>query len=639
MRLTHICLLSLASIFVHSANGAWAKSPYAMEGVVTDADTQAPVANTTVQVLITSEPEVSKRVRKSVTDEDGRYSVELPAGHAWAWWVTPPDGYCTVETNPTELFATTDEQPIFTKNYQVRQGVPIKILVQHPDAPAAPAKTYVAFGQQKGSDYIHAYCELDGTATGTITLPQLSGRFNIYCADEQRTVMTPDGMAAEFEEGFDPRNVISDVKPGDDGTLVVRDANRRACTLTNCDAVVTDNQLVIVIHVEGIRSNEASTKLTGRVIDVDSKRINGAAVTLSFHSGGGSASSQLSAITDKNGEFAIGVPRLNDGQKIGLVITREGFGGVDTDPMDLADAQDGIVSVGAVTLQRGCSIRIRVVGPDGKPLHGAVVEPLNDYASRTRIARTGPDGECQLTDLAAGLMRVSAQFGTLATSTKIPLDQGANEVVVLKLAPTPTAPSSQQPERPPPLAAGTPAPEWTVAEWTDGKDRTLADYRGKVVVLDFWGIWCGPCVHAIPAMKELHRRYKDRDVVFLGIHTAGTDMTLVKRLLKQQDWDLTVGLDSGDDIVTGETVRRYSIQGYPSVIVVDRSGVVAFSSDDVPKDREAFMRDMEAMAKSAGLPWPIDKDATEEEAMERMTQLQVFMFSREIDEALETQAD
>jgi hypothetical protein len=51
------------------------------------------------------------------------------------------------------------------------------------------------------------------------------------------------------------------------------------------------------------------------------------------------------------------------------------------------------------------------------------------------------------------------------------------------------------------------------------------------------------------------------------------------------------------------------------------------------------MREIEAMAKSAGLPWPIDKDATEEEAIERMTQLQVFMFSREIDDALKTQAD
>ena len=41
-----------------------------------------------------------------------------------------------------------------------------------------------------------------------MTLPQLAGTFDIYCADEQRTLVAPDGMTADFEEGFDPRNVI-----------------------------------------------------------------------------------------------------------------------------------------------------------------------------------------------------------------------------------------------------------------------------------------------------------------------------------------------------------------------------------------------------------------------------------------------
>ena len=360
---------------------------------------------------------------------------------------------------------------------------------------------------------------------------------------------------------------------------------------------------------------------------------------MGFYSEGGSASSQIIATTDSNGEFLVEVPRLRTEQKIGLIVTREGFGGVDTKPMRATVGANGIANVDAITLQPGCSVRVRVVGPDGTPLHGAVVEPLNDYASRTRIARTGPNGECLLTDLASGLMRISAQFGTLMTSTKIPLDPGENELVILKLASSAPASSTEQRQRPPALAAGTAAPEWTLAEWTDGKDRKLSDYRGKIVVLDFWGVWCGPCIHAIPAMKQLHSRYDGRDVVFLGIHTAGTDMTLVKRLLKQQEWDITVGLDAGDEIVTGETVQRYAIQGYPSVIVVDRNGTIAFNSGDVPKDRDVFMREMEAIAKSAGLPWPIDKDASEEQVMERMTRLQVVMFTRAIDEALQTQAN
>ena len=205
-----------------------------MEGVVTDADTQKPVANTTVQVLITSESEASQRIRKSLTDDDGRYSIELPAGHGWAWHLVPPAGYCSVESNPTEVFATTDDRPIFTKNYQIRRGFPIQFVVGYPDTLTTFPKTFVSLGQQKGNEYIHGSCELDEKGTGTVTMLQLTGKLNVYCGDEERTLVVPDGMAVDFEEGFDPRNVLSDVERQDDGTVIVRDGNSHVATLTNC---------------------------------------------------------------------------------------------------------------------------------------------------------------------------------------------------------------------------------------------------------------------------------------------------------------------------------------------------------------------------------------------------------------------
>jgi len=639
MRRTCSRMILLSSCMLCASSLAWAQSPYRMEGVVTDADTQQPVANTTVQVLITSERAPSQKIRKSATSDDGRYSIGLPAGHGWAWTLVPPDGYCSVESNPTEVFATSDDHPIFTKNYQVRKGVPVRFVVRYPDKLPAPPKTYVSLGQQKGNEYIHGFCEIDENAAGTVTLLQLAGNFSVSCGDEKQTLVAPNGMTVDFEQGFDLRNVSSDVESRADATVIVEDANGRTATLTNCAAIVRDHQLTIAIDVDAVRSDDESTKLQGRVVDANTEGIEGATVTAAFYSNGGSASSQITATTGDNGDFAIVIPKLQGEQKIGLVVTRNGFGGVDTKPMSVVAGAKGVVSIDPITLKAGCSVRVRIVGPVGKPLHGAVVEPLNGYASRARIARTARDGVCLLTDLAPGVMSVSAEFGELSSSTKIPLDKGENELVILKLTPRVTARPTETPKNLPALAVGAAAPEWSIAEWTDDKQRNLSDYQGKVVVLDFWGIWCTPCIHAIPAMKELHDRYKDHDVVFLGIHTAGTDMALVKRLLKQQEWELTVGLDTGDDTVTGETVQHYAIQGYPSVIVIDRNGVIKFNSGGVPKEREVFMREMKEIAKLAGLPWPIDKDATEEETMERMTQLQVVMFSRMIDEALKTQAD
>jgi hypothetical protein len=140
-------------------------------------------------------------------------------------------------------------------------------------------------------------------------------------------------------------------------------------------------------------------------------------------------------------------------------------------------------------------------------------------------------------------------------------------------------------------------------------------------------------------MKQLHDRYKDRDVVFLGIHTAGTDMTLIKRLLKQQAWDLAVGLDTGDDMDSGQTTRSFAIHGYPTVMVIDPNGKIAFNSHDTSKDPKVFLRDMEAMAKSAGVRWPIDKDADDDEIRRRITRLQVFIFGLQIDKALQNPAE
>jgi hypothetical protein len=106
-----------------------------------------------------------------------------------------------MEVNTTEVFATTDERPIFTKNYQVRKGVPVGFTVRYPEGIADPPKTYVSLSQPKENEYIHAFCELDDNCAGTVSLLQLAGTFNVHCGDEERTLVAPDGMTIDFEAG------------------------------------------------------------------------------------------------------------------------------------------------------------------------------------------------------------------------------------------------------------------------------------------------------------------------------------------------------------------------------------------------------------------------------------------------------
>ena len=610
---------------------------FRMEGVVLEVGTGRPVPDATVQVLIQSERRAEQRIRSAKTDANGRYSVALPVGHGWAWNMQPPAGYSPARAQDLEEFATTIDQPVFRKDYEVRNGIAWHVVVNVPAAAMPLGQTYFALGQRRENEYFSAYCEVGDDGRCAVTIPSdASGEFKVQCGDLRRTLVAPDDMKLVVAKGFRNDRVTS-LNQLPHGDCELRDSEGRIATLHGARAEIKDGTASLVVELKP-RSAAESALIVGRVVDGHNQPIAGAEVEAAFHSGGGSATSLLTAESQADGMFRLVIPKPSDGGRVSLVVTKEGYAGIDTEPrsLDLAKSQES--DFGSIKLRPGCSIRVRVVGPQGQPLQGAIVDPSRNYAAHAQIARTGAEGMCTLKNLAEGVEAVFARFGTLTTSTKLPLVEGENEPIVLKLSPPPvqTADASRVPVKA--LKAGAQAPEWDIADWTDGQARKLADLRGKVVLLDFWGVWCGPCISSIPAMKQLHEKYAERGVVFLGIHTAGTDITLVKRLLKQQEWQTVTGLDVGDDIVSGKTVQAFAIQGFPTVVIVDRQGKVAYNSGDVPSDREKFMKEMEKFVKEAGLPWPLDEGVTKEVLQERLTKLNVVLYSREIDRALEAPA-
>ncbi|MGH9839988.1 MAG: redoxin family protein [Blastocatellia bacterium] len=82
-------------------------------------------------------------------------------------------------------------------------------------------------------------------------------------------------------------------------------------------------------------------------------------------------------------------------------------------------------------------------------------------------------------------------------------------------------------------------------EKLDGKTFKLADFRGKVVVVDFWATWCPPCVKQMPQLADLSKRYRDKGVEVVGL-TADekTDQSKVVEFLKKAGADYTVGYDN-----------------------------------------------------------------------------------------------
>lgn len=113
---------------------------------------------------------------------------------------------------------------------------------------------------------------------------------------------------------------------------------------------------------------------------------------------------------------------------------------------------------------------------------------------------------------------------------------------------------------------GQTAIEISTGEWI-GSETTLDDCQGKVVVLDFWATWCGPCVASIPKNIELVESYPD-DIVFIGMHSETSGWDKAPAMVEDREINYPVALDSGD------TAKAYGINSFPTYIIIDRTGMI-----------------------------------------------------------------
>jgi thiol-disulfide isomerase/thioredoxin len=226
---------------------------------------------------------------------------------------------------------------------------------------------------------------------------------------------------------------------------------------------------------------------------------------------------------------------------------------------------------------------------------------------------------------------ISFTFGKLTASGKYVVDGKGDLKVQLRAAPNATS-TAAKPELVSPLKVGQLAPEWHVRGWTDGKSRSLADSRGKIVFLGFWGIWCGPCVRALPIVEKLRARYESRGVVFAEIHTPGDTLENIRKLFALEHISTVSALDAGNeiDIAGGTSARAYGIRGYPTAFLIDRSGKVAFRSDDPLSQRV-----LQVLSKKSSVKLGLDLDETLTD--EQSKQLQEAVLAEIIDTALAEQ--
>jgi len=132
---------------------------------------------------------------------------------------------------------------------------------------------------------------------------------------------------------------------------------------------------------------------------------------------------------------------------------------------------------------------------------------------------------------------------------------------------------------------GKPAPDLALKDWINSKPLTLADLKGKIVVLDFWATWCGPCLAAVPKTNELQRKYADQGVVIIGVCAVNGGEQMAETTRKHQI-EYPVALDAGT------TISAYKANSFPDYFIVDRQGRLRWGdivNADVEKAIQALL--------------------------------------------------
>jgi len=112
----------------------------------------------------------------------------------------------------------------------------------------------------------------------------------------------------------------------------------------------------------------------------------------------------------------------------------------------------------------------------------------------------------------------------------------------------------------------------SVAQTLDGKKAKISDYRGKVVVLDIWATWCGPCRAMIPHERELVKNLKDKPFVFISLSADDKKETLTQ-FIEKEPMPWVHWWNGGGE---GGPVADYKVQFFPTVYVLDEKGVIRF---------------------------------------------------------------
>jgi thiol-disulfide isomerase/thioredoxin/protocatechuate 3,4-dioxygenase beta subunit len=225
----------------------------------------------------------------------------------------------------------------------------------------------------------------------------------------------------------------------------------------------------------------------------------------------------------------------------------------------------------------GITVTGQTIDPEGKPLGGCIVSVSRTWPKRERldVVRCDSEGRFTVVHLPKGSFEFSADHYTRKTGSTCGLGdedyRGRTTVEVAEgtevTIPMKPATGGQQTAA---TLTGTIPPDFTAKIFGSDETFTLSEHWGKVVAIDFWATWCGPCMAVMPEMKKIHEEYADReDVVFITVSLDNSEARL-REVIKDKELDFPIifsGEGWGDD-----AAQVFGVRAIPSSFVIGRDG-------------------------------------------------------------------